>query len=279
LRSRGARARARIYGDTVNTVGESLDEIRAKGRIRIAVYADFPPFSFARDGTVLGIDVDIARLVADRLGVQLDLAAVQASETVDDDLRNHVWRGSVVDRTVANLMLHIPYSRELQIRSELAVLLPPYYEETLIVACDPEQLDEAPSLEALKGKRIGVELDSLPDFYLSWTLGGQLREDVRRFRRPEEGLDALLAGEVAAFMGMRSQVEARLGAERERFDLPAMELPGLTMPSWPIGAAVRENARDLGWAAGDILDAAVRDRTIEGIFRAHGITYRPPSLT
>ena len=38
-------AHARIYADTVNTVGESLDEIRAKGRLKVAVYEDFAPFS------------------------------------------------------------------------------------------------------------------------------------------------------------------------------------------------------------------------------------------
>ena len=41
-------ARARIYADTVNMVGESLDEIRAKGRLKVAVYEDFAPFSAAR---------------------------------------------------------------------------------------------------------------------------------------------------------------------------------------------------------------------------------------
>ena len=62
-------ARARIYADTVNMVGESLDEIRAKGRLEVAVYEDFAPFSAARDGRLAGIDCDIARLIAERLGV------------------------------------------------------------------------------------------------------------------------------------------------------------------------------------------------------------------
>ena len=54
-------------------------------------------------------------------------------------------------------------------------------------------------------------------------------------------------------MGLRSQIEAGLGDERGRFDLDPMPLPGLRLTGWPIGAAVRENARDLGYAAGDIL--------------------------
>jgi ABC-type amino acid transport substrate-binding protein len=257
-------------------VGESLDEIRAKGRLKVAVYEDFAPFSATRDGRLAGIDCDIARLLAERLGLQLDLSPVQAGDSVEDDLRNHVWRGGLVDRSVANLMLHVPYSRELETRSGLSVLVQPYYTESFAVACDPHRLDGDASLAALAGSTIGVELDSLPDFYLGSTLGGRLREGLVHYRRPEDGLDALLRGEIAAFMGLRSQVEARLGSERERFDLDSIPLPGLAGASWPVGAAVRENARDLGYAAGDVLADAVRDGTIAAIFAVHGISFHPP---
>jgi len=269
---------ARIYADTVNTVGESLDQIRAKSRLRIGVYADFAPFSAASASGPQGIDVEIARLIAERLAVQLELVVVQAGESVDDDLRNHVIRGTVVDHAVVNLLLHVPYSRELEIRSEVAALVQPYFTESLAIARDPGQVEQGdePDLEALAGLRIGVELDSLPDFYLGSTLGGRLRDRIVHYRRPQEALAALLAGEIAAFMGLRSQIEAGLGDQAGRFELGPIPLPGLRLTGWAVGAAVRENARDLGYAAGDILAAAARDGTIAAIFRAHGINYRPP---
>jgi ABC-type amino acid transport substrate-binding protein len=269
-------AQARIYADTVNVVGASLDQLREMGRVRIGVYADFAPFS-ALDGAgaPVGIDVDLAHLIADRLGLELDLVAVQAGESVEDDLRNHVWRGTVLDRSIVNLLLHVPYDRTLETRSELAVLVQPYFTETLVVARDEEQIG-AGGLEGLVGLRIGVELDSLPDHYLGSALGGLLRDGLVHFRRPEAGVAALLTGEIAAFMGLRSQVEAHLGDARGRFDLSPIDLPGLRRAGWAIGAAVRENARDLGYAAGDILAAAVRDGTMRRIFAAHGIGFGPP---
>jgi ABC-type amino acid transport substrate-binding protein len=269
-------ARARIYADTVNMVGESLDEIRGKGRLKVAVYADFAPFSAARDGRLAGIDCDIARLLAERLGLRLELSSVQAGESVEDDLRNFVWRGGLVDHSVVNLMLHVPYNRELETRSELSVLVQPYYSEAFVVACEPYRLEGEASLAALAGSTIGVELDSLPDFYLGSTLGGRLRENLVHYRRPEDGLDALLRGEITAFMGLRSQIEAGLGSERERFDLDSIPLTGPAGASWAVGAAVRENARDLGYAAGDLLAGAVRDGTMAAIFAVHGISYHPP---
>ena len=112
-------ASALTTGDSVSTVGESLDQIRAKGRLKIAVYEDFAPFSTLRGRELVGIDCDIARLIAARLGVRPELYTVPAGDSVEDDLRNQVWRGNLIDHAVANLLLHVPYRRELETRSEL----------------------------------------------------------------------------------------------------------------------------------------------------------------
>ena len=154
-----------IYPDTKNTVGESLEEIREKGRIKIAVYEDFRPFSFVEDGELIGIDVEIAKAIAKGLDLRLELMAVQADENVDADLRNHVWRGprigarsegSIAVDAVANLMLHIPYNKELDVRNELAVLFSPYFEDRVTIARDPEQFEGGEfSLFDLEGKAGG----------------------------------------------------------------------------------------------------------------------------
>jgi ABC-type amino acid transport substrate-binding protein len=269
-------ARALTHGDSVSTVGENLDQIRAKGRLTVAVYQDFAPFSARKDGQPTGIDCDIARLLADGLGVRLELVEVPAGDSVEDDLRNHVWRGSLVDRSVVNLLLHVPYRRELEIRSELAVLVQPYYSEGFVLACDPARIEGETGYAALAEAGIGVELDSLPDFYLGSVLDGALAGRVVHYRRPADGITALRRGEIAAFMGLRSQVESGLGDEMDRFDLDPIPLTGPAAATWAVGAAVRENARDLGYAAGDILAAAVRDGTMAALFARHGVVHRAP---
>ena len=275
-----------IYPDTKNTVGESLEEIEEKGRIKIAVYEDFRPFSFIDDNKLIGIDVEIAGRIAAELGVRLELMAVQADENVDADLRNHIWRGprigarsegSIAVDSVANLMLHVPYNKELDIRNELAVLFSPYFTDRVVIARDPEAFEGGEfSLYDLEGKAVGVELDTLSDFYLSSTWGGKLRPGLERFRRPDDGMLALMNGDLAAFMGPVSQIEGALGSHQEDFDFNEIALPGLAIDSWAVGAAVRENARDLRWAAGDIIEAMVRNGEMAGIFSNYGVKYRSP---
>ncbi|MEC9335613.1 MAG: transporter substrate-binding domain-containing protein, partial [Pseudomonadota bacterium] len=52
-----------ITGSALSAFGEarSLDDIKDSGLIRIAVYTDYPPFSFIENDSPTGIDIDIAR--------------------------------------------------------------------------------------------------------------------------------------------------------------------------------------------------------------------------
>jgi ABC-type amino acid transport substrate-binding protein len=271
---------ARTYADTVNTIGENLDELRAKGRIRIAFYRDFRPYAFEEaTGRWVGIDAEIAGLIAKGLGLELEPMPVQAGETVDDDLRNVIWRGATVDKSWANLLLHVPVNRTLEIRNELVAIFGAYHVEKLGIALDPAQVEGGEfSLDLLAGHAIGVELDTLGDFYLSMTGGGRFREAAHRFHRPDEAVAALVAGEVAAVIAPLGQIEGLLGPERGRFELLTDVFPGLSITAWPIGCCVRENARDLGYAVGDIITAAIRDGTMASLFARYGVTYRAPEL-
>jgi len=89
-------------------------------------------------------------------------------------------------------------------------------------------------------------------------------------------MDALMSGKIAAFMGPVSQIEGSLGDRREDFDFNEIALPGLAIDSWAVGAAVRENARDLRWAAGDIIEAMVRNGEMAGVFSSFSVNYRSP---
>jgi polar amino acid transport system substrate-binding protein len=60
---------------------EGLDRVIKAGAIRIAVPDDFPPFGKRdRNGKLQGYDIDTAALVADALGVKLDLIPVPSPD-------------------------------------------------------------------------------------------------------------------------------------------------------------------------------------------------------
>lgn len=227
-----------------------LDDVRDSGAIRIAVYRDFAPFSEVRNGNFSGVDVDIGRAIAERLGLRPDFMAVTAGETVDDDLRNAVWQGHYLGGGVADVMLHVPVDRRFALRNRQVTLFGAYARMQLVQASDRRTEDGALDLADLDDEKVGVEIATLGDFYLVSAFNGRLRPNVVHYPSAIAGAEALRNGEVAVALASRAEMEAGLGPDREAFALQPVAIPGA---SWSIGAAVDEHSRDLGYAVGDIL--------------------------
>lgn len=256
----------------------SYDEIQDKGEIAIAVYRDFPPFSYRKEGKLVGIDIDIARHIAQQLDVRLNLIEQTADENVDDDLRNAIWKGHYLGGAVADIMLHVPYDRELALRNNLVVLFGPYLKEEIVAARNIDKLGRDATLALFRYQKIAVELDSLADLYLSGAFGGSIRPNLLHFKTTEEAGQAALRGETAGLMGPRSQVQYSLLPGLERFDLGRVPTPGLAKTDWLIGVAVKHSYRQLGYAVEDIIASMVRDGDMAAIFQRHRIDYVAPSL-
>lgn len=249
-----------------------LDTVLERGQLRIAVYRDFPPFSDGAGGALAGVDVDLGRRIAAALGVAPDFFVLTADESLSDDLRNGVWKGPRIGGPAADLMLHVPYDREFALHEEFVVLFGTYYKERLAIA-----RPRAPAtLAALSEDRIGVEIDSISDHYLSFAFGGGLRDNLVRFLTYDEMAKALFAGEIDAIMGPLSQVEHAVAERRDRYEVTVPAAPGLLKPSWDLGMAVKHDSRDLGYAVGDIVRRLIEDGTMARIFADHGLTYTPP---
>ncbi|WP_438465766.1 transporter substrate-binding domain-containing protein [Marinomonas sp. PE14-40] len=59
---------------------QALENIKEKGYITVGVKADYQPYGFKlADGTLTGIEVDLAKDVAQKLGVELKLVTVKSS--------------------------------------------------------------------------------------------------------------------------------------------------------------------------------------------------------
>ena len=171
-----------------------LDDVVRAGAVRIGVYRDNPPFSFRRDGKLVGVDVDIGRTIAERLKVEPTYIEITAGETVDDDLRNAVWKGHYLGGGGADLMLSVPYDRAFAQRNPNAAFFAPYLAKSSRLARSPSAADDT-GLEAFRSEKIGVELGSLPDFFLTSTLQCALRANVVHFQTVPEAARALLAGQ------------------------------------------------------------------------------------
>ncbi len=258
-------------------VADTLDSVRQRGRLRVAVYNDFPPYSMAGGK---GIDADIARAIAAKLGVTAEIVGYNADEDMSDDLRNMVWKGHYLGAQPSDVMMHVPVDEYLARANDKVRIFGAYHRETLALARSPERIPKPPSgsaavaLEVFTREKIGVETTSLADSFLLSVLNGRLRDNVVHFKTVAEAARAMTEGRVSAVLAQRAELEAALqGQTRMVIDTP--HLPELKMDGWPLGMAVKVEDQALAEAIGAALAELKRDGSIAAIFKRYGISHQP----
>ncbi|WP_298597293.1 substrate-binding periplasmic protein [Zoogloea sp.] len=256
---------------------DGLEALRQRGRLRFAVYNDFPPYSMAGGK---GIDADIARALAARLGLAPEVVGFNADEDMNDDLRNMVWKGHYLGAQPADVMMHVPVDPYLAKANDKVRIFGAYHREALALARRPERVRQPPSgsaavaLEVFTREKVGVETASLADAFLLGVLNGRLRENVVHFKTVGEAAQAALEGKVAAVMAPRAELEAALKGRGELV-IDVVSFPELQTGSWPLGMAVKVEEQELADAIAAALAELKRDGTLTEIFRRHGISHTP----
>jgi len=227
--------------------------------------------------TIFGIDVDIARHFAKSLDVELRFLMRGADENVDDDFRVNLWKGDLIQRKVADVMMHVPYDRELDIRNEFVVLMSPYFLEEVAVVANADKLPKLETFGRFLNTPIAVEVDTVSDFFLSNAFRGQLQRSIRRGRTFEDVVDQYVSGEVAAAMGSKAQTEW-IASQAEDFESRIYQppMPGIVRKSWPVGIGIKHDSRDLGYALSDVATDLVHSGEMEKITASYGVSFVAP---
>lgn len=276
-RCEGYEPQAKPQNTFPQDVGRSFDRVVDEGWIEFAVYEDFAPWSYEAGGKPQGIDIDIGRLVASALGVEARFRFVQASETLDADLLNYVWKGATIGGHVSDVMLHVPYDSEYACRAEQVTFTGQYATEVIAIAYDRKEFPEkGPTPAFFRFDPVAVENDSISDFYLTSLLGPV--DKIHRYPTTARAVEALAGGETMAAMGPRSQLEAALTAHaRPDLALHQPPLVGFARARWTLGVGINFQHKDLAYAVDDAIVAALADGRIAEIFKSWGVTFEPPT--
>lgn len=272
------------------------DDVIASGVIYIGAYKDFPPYSFMQNGKPAGVDIEVGRRIAAAFDLQMKVHWITPDENLEDDLRNNVWKGHYLDKDdenplamkhLADVMMRVPYDREYAFKrgdldlliNDQVVLFGPYQRERWQVAFDSKKLERVGTVAVFQYHPIGVEIDSLPDFYLTSAFGGRMRNNTHHYPTIHDAFFAMQDGKVDAVMGMRAEVDWRLSqAENEQYQLAENGFPSMGKQQWDIGMAVKQSYRQLGHAVEEVVDGLIRSGEIEKIYARYGVRYELPGL-
>ncbi|MEH7827991.1 transporter substrate-binding domain-containing protein [Gemmobacter denitrificans] len=266
-------------------IGETLDEILDRGSLTIAVYEDFPPYSWQDGAEPKGVDIELGRILAEGLGVTPEFRFVQAGETIQTDLMVNIWRGGVQKEPVANVMLRVPYNSTLTCLIDQVVFTGQYADEQIAIAYRQDAYPDAvpnpaggrdeggPVAAFFRFDTVAVENDSIADFYLTSFPGGQIGPMIRRHRTMADSMAALAVGETMAAMGPLAQLEFGAGQGVNVHEPP---LPGFALSRWTLGIAVHVSHRDLAYALDDTVVAALGDGRLQAAYAKYGLSFLPP---
>ena len=141
-----------IYQNQINILKEKLnpkvlEKIKSRGKLIVGTSADWPPFEWIDNGQVVGIDIEIAKRIADKIGVELEIKDMKFSALIE------ALKNDMVDMIIADIS---PTSkRELQVDFSI-----PYYftkGNVIVILSDKNIM----SVKDLYGKKIGVQLGTI----------------------------------------------------------------------------------------------------------------------
>ncbi|MEP2531151.1 transporter substrate-binding domain-containing protein [Shimia sp.] len=257
-----------------DVVGQELDVLQDQGHMLFAVYEDYAPYSWEENGVPRGVDIDIARLIAQDLSIEAHFNFVTAGENLDADLRNNIWKGPLINGRVSNVMMRVPYDSAFKCRIEQVVFTGQYATDSIAIAFDKASYpDDKPIPAYFRYDTVGVENDSISDFYLSSFASGQVGNKVQRFGEMAAAMSALAAGETMAAMGQLGQLEY---GKTDTIEIHQPPLAGFAVSKWTLGVAVNFRYRPLSYAVDDTINAALQDGRIAEIYASYGLTFQPP---
>ncbi|TCU27809.1 amino acid ABC transporter substrate-binding protein (PAAT family) [Rhizobium azibense] len=161
---------------------DALADITARGTLRVAVPQDFPPFgSVGPDMAPMGYDIDMANLIAEKIGVKTELVPVTSANRIP------YLQTNKVDLVISSLGKNPDREKVIDFSAAYA----PFYNGVFA----PGDLSVA-KVEDLAGKTIGVTRGAVEDLELTKIASADVT--IKRYEDNNGTISAFLSGQVEA---------------------------------------------------------------------------------
>ena len=175
----GAFAADTKADDGTDAAATQLQTVK-EGVLTMATNATFPPYEYYEGSEIVGIDVEIAEAIADKLGLELKIEDMEFNSIIIAVTQGKADIGlagmTVTDERKEAVDFSDSYATGIQ-----AVIVP--------------EDSDIQSIEDLTGKKIGVQLTTTGDIYAKEDFG---EENVEAYNKGADAVMALKQGKVDA---------------------------------------------------------------------------------
>lgn len=161
---------------------QTVAEIKQRGVVRIGVLSELPPWGFLdASGNLAGYDVDVGKLLAQKLGVRAEFSGMTVSARIAQLMTNKV------DMLLATMGMYPERAKAVQFTEPYAGL------KIILLAKKDQKIETLADAAKL---RIGVTRGAAQDIAI--TKGLPAGSDIRRFDDDSAVIQALVTGQVDA---------------------------------------------------------------------------------
>lgn len=168
-----------------------------EGTLTMATNAQFPPYEYYDGQEIIGIDADIAKAIADKMGLELKIEDMEF-----DSIITAVSTGKA-DLGLAGMTVDPDRQKNVDFSD-------PYATGVQVIIVKEDSTIAKP--DDLKGKKIGVQLSTTGDIYATDDFG---KDSVVQYNKGSDAVMALTQGQVDAVIidnePAKSFVEANKG--------------------------------------------------------------------
>ncbi len=158
---------------------KAADSEAAGGKLVMVTNAEFPPYEYHDNNEIVGIDADIAKAIADKLGMELEI-----QDMAFDSLIPAVQSGKA-DFAAAGMTVNEDRKKNVDFTDA-------YAQAAQVIIVKEDSAIAAP--DDLTGKKIGVQTGTTGDIYADDIEGA----DIKRYNKGMEAVMALTQGKIEA---------------------------------------------------------------------------------
>ncbi|MQA42753.1 transporter substrate-binding domain-containing protein [Rugamonas aquatica] len=198
------------------SAADLLDKVKARGTLKVALEGTYPPFNYReKDGQIAGYDVDVARLLAARLGVKVEFVSSEWASILAG------LSAGKYDVIISQVGINPKREQAFDFSTPYIYSMP-----QLIVRKDEKAVYK--TLEDLKGKKLGVGQGSVYEQQAKAVAG----IEVRSYAAAPDTMSDLAFGRVdaalndslmSAYLLKNSKLPIKAGAQVgavERMGIP-----------------------------------------------------------
>ncbi len=172
--------------DAAVATGGGLQKIKDAGKLIMMTNATFPPYEYLNGADVAGADVDIAQMVADEIGVELEVV------DMDFDGLPIALQNGKGDLVAAGMTI----TPERQEAVDFSI---PYTDATQLIIVNKDD-PKVSGPDDFEGKTIGVQLGTTGDIYIQYEIEDGANITVKQYKSNMDAAMDLINGKLDAIV-------------------------------------------------------------------------------